>query len=191
MDKSKKLKKKLEKLNRKLYDNNKHITREEFLIHKLSKRIKMYYDNISEDRQKAFIAYIIKQNDFENLNRLEKINKSPNKDALCSKKCKSVSQLIDQIKKEKKRKNNRNVLQTKEGLLIILNPEAYDHTLLGKKKYRKYLKKVAEKEKENVPIELDCTLKNFRKELLKNDNVNQIVMDSFYNKFGYYYHYKS
>jgi len=187
-NKQKKLNAKIKRLNGDLYDNNKHITREEFVISKLSKRVKQYYIKLSEERKLAFIRYIIKQDDWQITINLEELSVKNTVPVLCSKKCKSIAELIDNIKKEKKsikKKERKYILKSKSGLITLLNPEAYDHTLLSKKNYRKYLKKLAKDEQEAPSVELDCTLKNFKKELMKNNNVNGAVMDSFYNKFGY------
>lgn len=187
----KKLNKKLKKLNERLYDNNKYVSREEFLIKKLSGRILVYYNNLSDERKKAFINYIIKQEDYNSRHSLERLEKEDNKiEPLTDKKCGSISELISNIKKnknkkKKERKKIKNIIKTKDGLHILLNPEAYDVTLLKKKDYRKFLSKLASKEKENPITEIDCTLKNFKKQLMKNDNVNQAVMDAFWNKSGY------
>jgi hypothetical protein len=187
--KMKKLEKELRKLDRDLYDNNKYVSREEFLKSKLSKRVKVYYNGLSSESQQKFLKYILKQEDWDETERLSQIERPQEKNDLkiTSKKAHSIGELVKDIKntRKKRKDKNKNVLKTKKGLLVILNPEAYDQTLLDNKDYRKYLKKLADKEREDTSVELDCTLKNFRKELLGNDKVNSAVMDSFWNKHGY------
>src|SRR5690606_14837096 len=106
-------------------------------------------------------------------------------------KCKNFAEVARKIdkelkkRKEREKRKNKHLIKTKSGMYMILNPEAYDHTLLDDKKYRKYLKKVAEKEKEQIPVELDCTLSGFIDQLVGNRKVNKAVTESFWNKHGY------
>lgn len=186
----KSLAKNIEKLEKDLYKNNKYVTREEFLISKFTKRIKKYYNSLSEERKKSFIKYVLAQEDYDRESALEKHSKRKYKEKVIykMKNSKTVTGAIDELKKQrkfvKKRKRKiKNIIKGDKGLLYLLNPEAYDQTLLDKKDYRKYLKKIVEKEKKETYIELDCTLDNFHKELMKNEVVNQEVMSSFWNKF--------
>lgn len=190
-----KLGKKLDKLNSKMY-GNKRISDEEILIHKFTKEIKEYYNSISSDRQKAFVAYILaneKKKEFE-LIGLNKIEDDEDIEVVKPKKCKSLSDAIDEktkcIKKNKKsskKSKSKRTLEIEDGLLALVNPGICDSTLLGKKKYRKMIRELSEKDKENEVIELDCTLKSFKKELKNNPKVNQAVSDAFFNKYGIHY----
>jgi len=188
----KSLKKNIEKMEKDLYKNNKYVTREEFLVSKLSKSVKRYYKSLPEERKKSFLKYILGQEDYGRESALEKHSKKRDSEEIAykMKSSKTLSGAVDQLKKkqkfQKKRKRKvKHILKGSKGLMYLLNPEAYDQTLLDKKDYRKYLKKIVENEKKNPAVELDCTLKNFHSELMKNETVNQEVMDSFWNKHGY------
>jgi hypothetical protein len=189
---NKSLKKNIEKLEKDLYKNNKYVTREEFVVSKFTKSIKRYYKSLSEERKKAFVKYILSQEDFDRESSLEKHSTRSDRDTIEyeMKSSRTLAGAVDQLKKKqkfqkKRKKKVQNIVKGKKGLLYLLNPEAYDQTLLDKKDYRKYLAKMVEQEKEDTSVELDCTLKNFQKELMKNETVNQEVMDSFWNKHGY------
>jgi hypothetical protein len=189
MSKKLKLKKKLKKLNDNLYKNNKYVTKEEFLCSRMPKSLKTYYNKLSDEMKKALVSYIIKREELDGIKSLRKIETNDPDDDIKVRKTHSILEAIDELKKYKKRKKKKlkfkNVIKGTKGLLHLLNPEAFDQTLLNRKDYRKQLKKLAEKEQEEAPVELDCTLKNFHKELMKNDSVNQEVMNGFWNKFGY------
>lgn len=190
--KHKKLERKLHELDRELYENNSHVSREEFLVAKLSGRVKEYYNRLTPDRKDAFIGYILRQEDWENrriMDQLEDTDQIEAGERRSVRKYKKLSDLVLDLRKEKKRSKSgaksRHLIKTKKGLYYLLNPEAYDQTLLNKKKYRKYLRKLADKQKDNNPIELDCTLKGFKDELMRNQKVNKAVIDGFWNKHGY------
>lgn len=186
---NKNIDKKIKKLERKFYQNNKYVSREEFLIPKLSKSLRMYYDKISNERKKALISYILDQEDYVSETSLDSISISDDKPIYKMHSCRKISEVIVELrksrKKQKKATKMKHVLKGSKGLLYLLNPEAYDQTLLSKKDYRKQLKKLAKEESKVMPIELDCTLKNFHLELMKNESVNEDVMQGFWNKYGY------
>jgi len=190
----KSLKKSIKKLEKQFYDNNKYVSREEFIVSKFSKRIRKYYESLSEERKKSFVQYIIRQEDSEREESLEKYAtvKEDDSEEYKMKKCRTLAEVIKEVEKRKKFRKKRekkikHILKGSKGILYILNPEAYDQTLLSKKDYRKYLKKIVEEEKKNMKnVELDCTLKNFRDQLLKNDSVNEAVMEAFWGKEGFF-----
>lgn len=194
----KKLDKKIKKLHKELYDSSKYVSRGEFIVAKMSKSLKRYYNSISEVRQKALVQYIIRQEDWEITNSLERHSKKSdnNEDEVYIKprKCNTMAEVREDLarrkrktKKQKKKRSSKNrvkrLVKGTDGLLHLLNPETYDQIKLDDKAYRKQLKKMIETEKAKEPIELDCTLKNFHKELMKNSSVNEGVMDSFWTKF--------
>jgi hypothetical protein len=188
----KSLTKNINKLEKNLYKTNKYVTREEFTISKFTKPIKNYYNALSEERKQSFLKYVLSQEDYDRESALEKHSTKKKTDVIeyKLKSSRTLAGARDQLKKQRKfskkrKKKVKNILKGSKGLMYLLNPEAYDQTLLDKKDYRKYLKKIVEQEQEDTPIELDCTLKNFHAELMKNPSVNQVVMDSFWNKHGY------
>jgi hypothetical protein len=190
----KSLKKNIKKLEKELYENNKYVSREEFIVSKFSKPVKRYYNSLTEERKKAFVQYIIKQEDYEREQSLEKyatVRDDSDYHEYKMKPAKNLAGVLRELEKKKKYEKKRakklkNILKGSKGLLYLLNPEAYDQTLLSKKDYRKYLKKLVEEEKKDHPVELDCTLKNFHKELMKNESVNEAVMDAFWGKEGFF-----
>lgn len=190
--KIKKLTKELEELDKRLYQDTTYISKEEMLAGKLSKRVKAYYNKLTPERQAAFLAYIVRKEEQEHLEYLDglKIREDSKEDEnlYVPKKCKNVAGVIKDIKdrnnhKKQEKKKFKHMIKRKDGLYVILNPESYDHTLLSKKKYRKMLSKVAEKERKHANPVLDCTLKNFREELMDNPQINNAVVDSFYAKY--------
>jgi hypothetical protein len=188
----KSLKKNIEKLEKDLYKNNKYVSREEFIISKFTKSIKRYYNSLSEERKKSFLKYVLAQEDYDRQSSLEKHTTRKDDEEITyeMKTRRTLSGAVGELKKQRKFRKTRkkkvsNILKGSKGLLYLLNPEAFDQTLLDKKDYRKYLKKMVEKEKEETSVELDCTLKNYHKELMKNETVNEEVMNSFWNKHGY------
>lgn len=183
-----KMLKKLDKLEDKLYSSMDHIPKEDILLAKMSKSLKAYYDRIPPERQKALLSYIIKQEEYESLATLNGLEMREEEEyVIPPKKCNTLRDVIDDINKRRKlrkkpKKKFKHMLKTDEGLYVLINPEMYDHTLLSKKAYRKYLSKLASKEGKTVPV-LDCTLKNFKEELLNNPNVNAAVTEAFYAKY--------
>jgi len=188
--KLRKLNRKLKKLDEELY-NNKYVSREEFLKSKLSKSLKAYYKKLSDERKAHFLRYIIRDEDWETMQSLIQSRRVEDDDEEgvdnVPRSLKELNRLAATPKKtKKKKKDKRNVLRMKRGLLKVLNPESHDRALLSNKDYRKYLKKLADKEmKKDANVQLDCTIKNFREVLMDNDTVNTAVMDSFWNKHGY------
>jgi len=188
----KSFKKNIRKLEKELYENNKYVSREEFIISKFSKRIRKYYETLSEDRKKSFLKYIMNQEDYERKNSLEKYAevKDNNEDQYEMKVCRTLAEVIKELKKKKKfekkrKKKIKHVLKGSKGVLYLLNPEAYDQIGLSKKEYRKILKRLAKNDNENTSVELDCTLKDFYDKLMKNESVNEEVMNAFWGKDGF------
>lgn len=189
--KLKKLTRKLDKLERDVYDNNKFVSRADFLKEKMTDEFREYYNRLSPERQERLIKYILDQEDWEAQSHMtsDKLPKSREEsvEKLTSRPAKSMAGLVSDIKKTRKRKKkqHKRLMKTKRGMLTILNPEAYDQTLLSDKDYRKYLKELAGQDKYAPMAPLDCTLKNFKKELLGSKHVNSVVVDNFWNKHGY------
>lgn len=184
----KKTAKKLKNLDKQIRDN-KYVSREEFLVNSFTKSFRRYYDSLSPDRQNSLVQYIIRCDDHETQKTL--VPKERFEPEIKMKKCSSLSEVLTELKNVKKREKKarknkiKNIVEDGNGILHLLNPEAYDQVRMGKKAYRKEIQRLANETFKGLPLELDCTLKGYRDQLLKSDKVNAEVMESFWNSHGY------
>lgn len=191
---SKKLNKLLGKLNdldRKLYDENKHVTKGEFIESKLTGNIRMYYDGLSPHRKEQFIQFLTKEEEWEAHQHLRTPDEPEGPvtvdQPLTSKPAKSLAGLRRDIKETKKKSKKLTKLREKKGKLSsMMEYGSYDQVHLSKKDHRKLISQMADKDRSSLPSNrYDGGIEEFKEALRGIKAGSNDITESFWNKHGF------
>jgi hypothetical protein len=181
---------KLDKLDKKLHDENPHVTKGEFIESKLSGNVKIYYDSLSPTRKEQFIQFLVKEEEWAAQEHLRTPDEPeiPNETnrPLNSKPAKTLAGLRRDIQKTKKKNKKLAKERKKKGKLAsMMEYKSYDQVHLSKKDHRKLISQMADKDRSRLSgTQYDENLEDFKEALRNIKEGRQDITESFWTKHG-------